>query len=33
MDITITDTGLSIGAVLVAWVLIFLVYTIQVKIK
>ncbi len=33
MDITITDTGLSIGAVLVAWVLIFLVYAIQVKIK
>ncbi len=33
MDITITDTGLSIGVVLVAWVLIFLVYAIQVKIK
>ena len=33
MDIIITDTGLSIGAVLVAWVFIFLVYAIQVKIK
>ncbi len=33
MDIIITDAGLSIKAVLVAWVLIFLVYTIQVKIK
>ena len=33
MDIIITDTGLSIGAVLVACVLIFLVYAIQVKIR
>jgi hypothetical protein len=33
MEITITDAGLSIGAVIIAYAAILLIYAIQVKIK